>query len=210
MHCRCGARGQVRGRARASAGAGLGQVRGRAGRVSPMLGPVAHPFLEPGGKRSSPSSLAPRRPAARSAAARLRDICRPRAVPTLIDTRFLYEEQERNRENAPYSLVTPPPPRLLEKGLRAARALSLELLGGLAFSPTPVCRTASLPRAGNAAGGRAGALGLRAGGWGRERRPAGARRKGELHSPQVCALSFSPFSARPPSQGPAAPRAAAM
>lgn len=153
---------QVRG-ARAGEGRGAGKCRGGARASAGALGPVAHPFVEPRGKRSSSASLAPRRPGVRSAAARLRDICRPRAVPTLIDTRFLYEGQERNRENAPYSLVTPPPPRLLEKGLRAVRALSLELLGGLAFSPTPVCRTASRPRTGNAAGGRAGALGLRAG-----------------------------------------------
>ena len=103
---RCGARAGAGAEARA--GAGRGQVRGHAGRVSPTLGPLARPFVELRGKRSSPAPRAPLRPAARSAAARLRDIWRPRAVPTLIDTRFLYEEQERNRGNAACSLANPP------------------------------------------------------------------------------------------------------
>lgn len=90
--CRCGARGQVRGGARASAGA----LRAR----EPNARSTGNPFVEPRGKRSSPAPLPPRRPAASSAAAGGRDIWRPRAVATLIDTRFLYKEQEKNRGNA--------------------------------------------------------------------------------------------------------------
>lgn len=219
---RCGLRAQGAGEVRCAAaagaearagegraGAGRGQVRGHAGRVSPTLGPLAHPFVEPRGKRSSPAPLAPRRPAARSAAARLRDIWRPRAVPTLIDKRFLYEEQERNRGNAACSLANPP---IAGKGAaggpcsESRAAGRVWLLVQLLFAEQLRGHEPGMQRVGGqvrwAQGGRLGAG------------KAALRRVEEGSAPQSAGLRAEflphPRSARRPSQGPAYLHAAAM